>query len=109
VAGLFAISIGSSSSSLRILDQRRHGFGLHLIWGHGCSGDGTPRGRADVLLAQNGYRRLGDWAATAEGDAAPIEADGPTGRCSCWRDGNRVIDIDYWCVEHPILRQRWPP
>ena len=54
MAGLIAIiSIGSSSSSLRILDQRRHGFGLNLIWGHGCSGDGTPRGRARPFAATN--------------------------------------------------------
>jgi hypothetical protein len=82
--------------------------GLNLIWGHGGDGDGTPRGRANVLLAQNGYRRVGDWQRTPEGDAAPVEAGERTTRCSCWRDEEgRTTDVDYWCHDHPILRQRW--
>jgi hypothetical protein len=101
------ISIGTSTSSLRILNERRQGFGLNLIWGYGADRDGTPRGRADVLLGQNGYRRLGDWQRTPEGDAAAVEAGEHTGRCSCRRDAEaRAVEVDYWCHDHPILRGR---
>jgi hypothetical protein len=104
------IEIGFSSSRLHILDADRRGPALNLIWGCGADGDGTPRGRADVLLTQNGYRRVGDWDTSVEGDTAPVEAAGQTGRCSCWleeRDGQRVIrQVDYWCLEHPELRER---
>jgi hypothetical protein len=96
----------TSSSSLRILDEQRRGHGLNLIWGHAGDGHGTPRGRADVLLTQNGYRRIGDWQRTPEGDAAPVEATGHTTRCSCWQHNGRLVDVDYWCHDHPILRHR---
>jgi hypothetical protein len=104
------IEIGFSSSRLRILDADRRGPSLNLIWGHGCDGDGTPRGRADVLLAQCGYRRVGDWQPTDEGDTASVDAGETVRRCSCWwgRRGDQAVitAVDYWCAEHPRLRGR---
>lgn len=102
------IEVGFSSSRLHILNHAQIGFSLNLIWGHG--GGNTPRDRANTLLAQNGYRKVGDWRPGPGGDTVAVEADGTTTRCSCWMrttvQGQREIrTTDYWCLDHPQERQ----
>jgi hypothetical protein len=63
------IDVGNRTSHLRISDGEQEIVSLNLMWGHG--GGNTPQERADVLLAQNGNARIGDWD---EGNAH-VEAD----------------------------------
>lgn len=98
------IQIGQSSSSLVILEPDRSTRAhFNLIWGYG--GGRSPESRANVLLLQNGYRRVGPWSETAEGQTAAVEAGGETTNCSCWRrlDGADWVirERDYRCSDHP--------
>jgi hypothetical protein len=105
------ISIGQSSSALLILEPDRTSRAyLNLIWGYG--GGRTPEGRANTLLTQNGYRRIGPWRDTPEGQAADVEATGETTACSCWLRkvdcGAITREADYHCQDHPQVQNQTP-
>lgn len=88
------IEIGTDSAGLLIFNGGEQAADINLIWTlGGC--DGTPTGRADVLLRQNGYARTSPWV----DNGASIDVVGPVGQCSCWKSGARML-IDDNCQDH---------
>lgn len=95
--------IGALRSRLLIRHPDGPNVSLNLIWGD----RERPLDRAEQLLVQNGYRRIGEWVDAYDGHQANVTADGETSCCSCWVRpyGNSwLIDrVGHGCPDHRDL------